>query len=547
MRSSFPFYSSELLSNDSHLAHLQSSRQLSKSADVIESNFSINTSHRRSFNICTNETRGIIIQYGAVGLIYGAIPGTIYPFLQNYYNMEGHEIVAARNLILLPWSFKIVYNFLTDCVPIRGYRRRPYLLLGWSLCVAMLLLMAFTEVEPPYFTDPSMRSVVPEQYTHEQEESIHAERKPSASKFIVYMMWTAFGYVLVDVTADAMLVEVTQREPENIRGHTHSAAYTVRSIAMIVANCISGICFNGKDYGGTFDFFLTFPELMFSFAIFLLPVFPIAWFLVYENRFEAQPIRHYIQDIWIALQTKFVYQLLAYKFLSGICSNFTSVALEPMQMYWLKVTPFMEKIANIFSFCTIAVTFFTIAKYGLQWNLRRTIVGTALLSIGLDSMRTLSTTWNYIRNPWLWLFLPVLEQIPLATSFILTTYVSLEIGGVGREAALYGLLTSVSSLAEPVGQTISKHINAQFRITNKAIQQDPKDVRMQITITLAIKYGAQLFALVWLPLLPLQKQKTTRLTAGRTDQVIGLCTIGYLLLAFLGSMASNLVSVCTTG
>nr|CCA25832.1 FolateBiopterin Transporter (FBT) Family putative [Albugo laibachii Nc14] len=546
MVASFPFLSSGSLS-ESHSTQSQRSRPHKGSVDALESKYSLTLSDQRNFNVCTNEALGIIIQYAAVGLIYGMIPGTIYPFLQNYYNMEGPEIVAARSLCLLPWSFRIVYSILTDCVPIGGYRRRPYLLLGWSLCIAMLLLMAFIEVEPPYYTDPSVRFVLPKRYTQDQKESIHAETRPSASKSIMCMMWTAFGYVLVDVTADIMLVEFTQREPDSIRGHTHSVAYTVRCIAMIVANCITGICFNGKEYGGTFDFFLTFPELMFCFAIFLLPIFPMAWFLVYENRFEARPIRPYLQDIWIALQTRFVYQSLAFKFLSGVCSNFTSVALDPMQMYWLKVTPFMEKIANVVSLGSVAVTFFSVAKYGLQWSLRKTIIGSVFISIVLDSLRTLSATWNYIRNPWLWLFIPILEQVPQAISFILTTYAALEIGGVGREAAIYGLLTTVSSLAEPVGQTISKLVNAPFCITNKVIQEDSDEIRMQITITLVIKYATQLVALAWLPLLPLKKQKTTRLAAGRTDQVIGLCTIGYLLMALLGSIASNLVSIFTTG
>uniref|UniRef100_K3W684 Uncharacterized protein n=1 Tax=Globisporangium ultimum (strain ATCC 200006 / CBS 805.95 / DAOM BR144) TaxID=431595 RepID=K3W684_GLOUD len=72
---------------------------------------------------------GLLIQYMAVGMIYGTLPGTVYPFLLNYLNMEGTQVVSARVLLNLPWSFKVVYGILSDCFPIFGYRRRPFMMI----------------------------------------------------------------------------------------------------------------------------------------------------------------------------------------------------------------------------------------------------------------------------------------------------------------------------------------------------------------------------------------------------------------------------------
>lgn len=33
----------------------------------------------------------------------------------------------------LPWSFKVFYGLLSDTVPIRGKRRKPYYLIGWAM------------------------------------------------------------------------------------------------------------------------------------------------------------------------------------------------------------------------------------------------------------------------------------------------------------------------------------------------------------------------------------------------------------------------------
>jgi hypothetical protein len=104
----------------------------------------------------SRECVGLFAQYAAVGLLYGALPGTIYPLLQNYLNVQGTQALAARVLVSLPWSFKVFYGIVSDCFPVGGYRRRPYMLLGWAISFAVLVAMACTSVGEPYYTDPSV-------------------------------------------------------------------------------------------------------------------------------------------------------------------------------------------------------------------------------------------------------------------------------------------------------------------------------------------------------------------------------------------------------
>jgi hypothetical protein len=83
------------------------------------------------------ECVGLLVQYAAVGMVYGTLPGVIYPFLTQYLNMEGTQTASARVLVNLPWSFKVVYGIISDCFPIFGYRRRPYMLIGWGVAFAI--------------------------------------------------------------------------------------------------------------------------------------------------------------------------------------------------------------------------------------------------------------------------------------------------------------------------------------------------------------------------------------------------------------------------
>ncbi|RLN81047.1 hypothetical protein BBO99_00004013, partial [Phytophthora kernoviae] len=40
-------------------------------------------------NLWSRQNIGLVVQYAAVGMIFGTLPGTVYPFLFNYLNMEG--------------------------------------------------------------------------------------------------------------------------------------------------------------------------------------------------------------------------------------------------------------------------------------------------------------------------------------------------------------------------------------------------------------------------------------------------------------------------
>ncbi|RLN63788.1 hypothetical protein BBJ29_005966, partial [Phytophthora kernoviae] len=231
-------------------------------------------------NLWSRQNIGLVVQYAAVGMIFGTLPGTVYPFLFNYLNMEGTQVVSATVLLNMPWSFKIFYGVITDCVPVFGYRRRPFMLMGWTLCFTMLLVMACMDSGLPYYPDNKYATMETEELTPEIIATFNTNAPNTGGKFIVIMMLASVGYVGADVAADAMMVEVAQREPETTRGYTQTMIYLIRTIFVTVSSVITGLAFNGKDYGGDFDFSLTFPQLMVVLTVFCLPVIPISWYCI---------------------------------------------------------------------------------------------------------------------------------------------------------------------------------------------------------------------------------------------------------------------------
>ena len=119
----------------------------------------------------------------------------------------------------LPWSFKILYGFLSDSCPIMGLRRKPYFLLGWSMFVASNLILA-------------------------------ALGEPSIQAVAGLMLLQTVGYLMSDVMTDTMVVE-RSKAFENIddRGTFQAAGYTVRAVGGCLGSVLGSILYNKESWG----------------------------------------------------------------------------------------------------------------------------------------------------------------------------------------------------------------------------------------------------------------------------------------------------------
>lgn len=495
-------------------------------------------------SLLSKESLGLLAQYAAVGLVYGTLPSTVTPFLTYYLNMEGTATTSARALISIPWSLKVFIGILSDCVPICGYRRRPYMVLGWAVAAASLMTMAFMPLEAPYFSDTALRSIKPSNYTELQRASINNQASSNGGKYIVLMMLTTLGYLFADVASDAVVVEYAQREPEATRGRTQTAIYSVRSLFNVVAQVLIGFGLNSPPYGGDFDFGLSFPMVMLILAVFCVPVIPMTWFFISEQRVVPLPFRVYIQELWSAIKSKAVYQVIAYSFCAGVFSGFSYVAYDPMTSYWVHATSFNLSISGVLGSGVMVLTLVLTGKYGLQWNWRIMQIVTTISTIAIDSVCTMLVTWDVVRSPWFWLGLPIVEHVPAGVGFIISTYVVVELAGEGNEGAIYGLLTTVTNLGSPFALTLTKNINASFQVHNDDIMNDTYEVRRDVTITILLSYGMKLLSLGFLPLLPRQKIETQELKKnGGSSKLLGALTVCYLVFALFWSIMVNLLSI----
>ena len=173
-------------------------------------------------------------------------------------------------------------------------------------------------------------------------------------------------------------------------------------------------------------------------------------------------------------------------------------------------------------------------KKGIAINYRKTIIGAQVVLLTLDAGATFFTIWNIVRSQWMWLGLPVLEQVPSGLDYVVSTLVVAEMTDAGTEDAMQAVVGLVSIVALPFGLTITKYIDALFATSNQDLLQDTHTVRVHASMTFLIAYLLQFLSLGWLVLLPSREgqAKEWKLRAGQSAlrAVLLLATLAFALV-----------------
>ena len=101
---------------------------------------------------------GFIMQYFAIGFIHYVLPATTYGVMFGYLVVPGYVYMSVTMVTSLLWSFKFGFGML----PIFGYRRKPYMVLGLAFCCGMLAYPYFHKLPEPYYCQTESGSLIRE-------------------------------------------------------------------------------------------------------------------------------------------------------------------------------------------------------------------------------------------------------------------------------------------------------------------------------------------------------------------------------------------------
>ncbi|OWY95009.1 hypothetical protein PHMEG_00035107, partial [Phytophthora megakarya] len=185
----------------------------------------------------------------------------------------------------------------------------------------------------------------------------------------------------------------------------------------------------------------------------------------------------------------------------------SATAVNPIAFYYAGVQPLNDTVVSFVAIVVVLWALHWVDKKAWDVNYRVVIVVGTVVALLLDLGATMFTIWDVVRSQWFWIGLPVMEAIPSALDYTISTVVLTEVAGPSGYAAVSGLVTSVSFLAGSLGLAASKYFDAQFHVTNEDIMTDSTEVRNEIMVTFFVAYGMQFLSLLWLLALPKNVQE----------------------------------------
>ncbi|RHZ32934.1 hypothetical protein DYB37_004355 [Aphanomyces astaci] len=499
-----------------------------------------------ALDVFSREAFALYIQYGAVGVIFGMIPVLNYPIFNIYLNLEGYQTASYIVLTRIGWSFKVIFGLLSDCVTIYGYRRKSWILIGWTIAMICLSVLAFLPFGEPFCNREKTKYCrkALEQVPAAELQYFNLDAPNNGTFFILLSMFIAFGYVLAASASDAMVVEYAQREPEAIRGRIQTAIYVVRTLTGILAYLVVAFGLNGPNYAGSFSFELS-PNA--PYGICLVPCVLVVLstlFLLVEKKTEPLSFTQWWGTFWESLQSRVMWQICLFRFLSNFFNGVHTTAGLPISTHWAKVEPLNDSIFNIFGNMLYAGILAIVGKWGLNWNWRWTIAAGTLGVIVIDSFVVYMTIWDVVRNQWFYTGVTLAENIPYGLRFIVATYMAVEIADKGNEGAIYGLVTTVSNLAGPFASIFYKYVNSFFKVRQNDVKSDTLEVRWDVAYVHMISYGCKVASLFWLFLLPPQKAEIQALKArGGKSKVAGVILVSTFVVCVSFTVTTSIMSI----
>ncbi|MCC5615316.1 folate/biopterin family MFS transporter [Nostoc sp. CHAB 5836] len=203
-------------------------------------------------------------------------------FLKDELLLSPVQVSALLGIVFLPWMIKPVFGFISDGLPIFGYRRRPYLILSGILGTASWVSLAT----------------------------------------IVHTSWAAIlaialgslSVAMSDVIVDSLVVERVRGESQAKAGSLQSLCWGASAIGGLITAYFSGLLLQYFTTRTVFGITALFP-LIVSGVAWLIAESPVSKDAQDSNQTNSLPIKHQLGQLRQAITQKTIWLPTAFIFI----------------------------------------------------------------------------------------------------------------------------------------------------------------------------------------------------------------------------------------
>ncbi|RLM87129.1 folate-biopterin transporter 1, chloroplastic-like isoform X1 [Panicum miliaceum] len=367
-------------------------------------------------------------------------------FVQGVLGLARLATAVVSGFSSLPWLIKPLYGFISDSIPLFGYRRRSYLFLSGLLGALSWSLMA---------------TVVSSKYS-------------AASSILLGSLSVAFS----DVVVDSMVVERARGESQSTSGSLQSLCWGSSAFGGIVSSYFSGSFVD--TYGVRFVFGVTaFLPLMTSAVAVLVNehrIPPGEHTILLSGSGFVESSKQHVRQLWTSVKQPNIFLPTLFIFLWQATPQSDS-AMFFFITNKLGFTPeFLGRVklvTSIASLLGVGLYNYFLKEIPLRKIfLVTTIIGSVLgmtqvlLVTGLNRQFGISDEWFSIGDS---LIITVLGQ----ASFMPVLVLAAKLCPPGMEATLFATLMSISNAGSVTGSLVGAGLTRVFGVTRDSFGNLP--------------------------------------------------------------------------
>ncbi|DBA05076.1 TPA: hypothetical protein N0F65_000764 [Lagenidium giganteum] len=489
---------------------------------------------------------GIVVSTLTSAWVYAFLRYCVRTSLMNYLSLNRKETTAVMECLLsLPTSFSFFAGLLSDVIPIGGYRRKSYMVIGSVFSFVMcggLAVLAFSV---------------------DLDTKTENERGDLLVYYMVLIMGATFGTLILKIATDARVIELSQREPLTTRGALVINYLLVRTVFETMASWATKSLLQYDAKKRNFAMQIN-PLFVFCFLAFI-SILPVPFIMRNCCEHSVKQLEANIMSNMIAAgvtnvqpKTKIMDRIRSF---TRMCQQravwqlvlFLSILLATTRFYFGAANSTFKKLANLnpdVSLRSDAIKYFVVIGTMVMWKLswsnsswRRCVALSILALVSFEATRALLLLYipearNQTVYDGFYIVMGVTDAIITVFSFI----PAIEIAELGSEGATIGLLQSFRSILAIAMRTLSEQAFKNVAAV-KLVQESTPHISTLCGLLMAT-YGVHALAFLSVFLLPRQKldAQQLRVYGGYSKMACGLLIMIFLVM-FTFAMTVNIMAI----
>ena len=450
-------------------------------------------------------------------LLVGVSQGLSRPFANVYpldLNANEAQQTTISSLHSLPSTFKLAFGFISDNIPVAGYRRKSYMLIGWAIAsLSMLAMMIFSDLSAEVSSEQimmnetnssdreySLRYLQSSSLDEFQEQDMRVGKPPSLSFLSFTLLLFGGGFWLADVMGDSLVAEKAKLEPESSCGQLQSSCYACQFFGRMIAAPLSTVLYSRFGPQSVVMLMAGLPSVM----------IPFIYNLKEKKDIDVVSTRDQCAEIWRTVCSRSVWQPMGFVYLY----NVLQVGNAAWKQYLKTVLNFTSGQLNsllVASYVLLWLGVVTYKKFFIKLSWRSIYVTTTLLNGVLSTFQIfLIKEITFGLSPFLFaLGDDAFADFIVGIQILPATIMMVSLCPAGSEGASYAMFTTLSNSAWTLASAFSTLLLGVWDVSKDALERG--DLSGMINLSL-LTTSIQLSGILFVRLLPRTKEELSNLS-----------------------------------